>query len=156
VCVCFFSSVNYFTICCVCLFSVCTLKCLVLQKCKLNYTVGHKKGTNLFLCVTLSTRAHSVAEMGDRGHNRHGPKRWGATVALSRRAGSRSNTMWHGLRSTSVPSGVFIHPVVWPQRTLDKNWGLCPFRGGEDGSPSNTKSPGLRPTYMPSSVFFEK
>ena len=48
-----------------------------------------------------------------------------------------SNTMWPEPRSTSVPSGVFIHPVVWPQRTLDENWGLCPFRGGEAGSRSN-------------------
>jgi len=31
------------------------------------------------------------------------------------RAGSLSNTMWPGPRSTSVPSGVFIHPSVWPQ-----------------------------------------
>jgi len=32
-------------------------------------------------------------------------------------AGSPSNTMtiWLGPRSTSVPSGVFIHPAVWPQ-----------------------------------------
>jgi len=41
----------------------------------------------------------------------------GAAVPLSREggAGSQSNTMWPGLRSTSVPSGVFIHPAVCPQ-----------------------------------------
>ena len=32
--------------------------------------------------------------MGDRGHNRHGPKRAGAAVPLSRSAGNPSNTMW--------------------------------------------------------------
>jgi len=39
----------------------------------------------------------------------------GAVVPLSRRAGTSSSTMWPGPRSTSVPSGVFIHPTVWPQ-----------------------------------------
>jgi len=51
--------------------------------------------------------------MGDRGHKTHGPKRGGAAVPLSQGvAGSPSNTMWPGPRSTSVPSGVFIHPAV--------------------------------------------
>ena len=57
----------------------------------------------------------AVAEMGDRGHNRHGPKRRGAAVSLSQIARNPSNTKWPGPRSTSVPSGVFIHPAVWPQ-----------------------------------------
>jgi len=62
-------------------------------------------------------KTSAVAEMGDRGHNRHGPKRWGRedAVPLLRRAGTLSNTMWPGPRSTPVPSGVFIHPAVWPQ-----------------------------------------
>jgi len=53
--------------------------------------------------------------MGDRGHNRHGPKRGEDDVPLSRSAGNPSNTMWPAPMSTSVPSGVFIHPAVWPQ-----------------------------------------
>jgi len=32
-------------------------------------------------------------------------------------AGSPSNTMWPGPRPTSVPSGILIHPTVWPQYT---------------------------------------
>jgi len=48
----------------------------------------------------------SVAEMGDRGHNRHGPKRGG---------GAGSPQCGHGSRSTSIRSGVFIHLAVWPQ-----------------------------------------
>ena len=28
-----------------------------------------------------------------------------------------SNTMWPGLRSISLPSGILIHPAVWPQYT---------------------------------------
>jgi len=34
-----------------------------------------------------------------------------------RRAGSPSNKMWLGPRPTSVPSGILIHPTVWPQYT---------------------------------------
>jgi len=55
----------------------------------------------------------AVAEMGDRGHNRHGSKGGGA-VPLSQSA-DPSNTMWPAPMSTSVPNGVFIHPAVWPQ-----------------------------------------
>ena len=52
-------------------------------------------------------KSSAVAEMGDRdrGHNRHGPKRGGAAVPLSRSAGTPSNTMWPVPMSTSVPSG---------------------------------------------------
>jgi len=32
-----------------------------------------------------------------------------------------------------IPSGILVHPAVWPQRTLAENWGACPFRGGELG-----------------------
>jgi len=49
------------------------------------------------------------------------------TVPLLRGAGSLSNTVWPGPRPTSVPSGILIHPAVWPQQTWDKNWELCPF-----------------------------
>ena len=35
-----------------------------------------------------------------------------------------------GARPTSVPSGIIIHPAVWPQQTWAENWGeLCPFWG---------------------------
>ena len=60
----------------------------------------------------LCNKSSAVAEMGDRGHNRHAPKE-GAALLLSRRGpGSPSNTMWPGPRSTSVPNGVFIHSAV--------------------------------------------
>ena len=49
-------------------------------------------------------------------------------------AGSPSNTMWPGLTSTSIQSGVFIHPVVWPQYTWAENWvGVFPFEEGKLG-----------------------
>ena len=55
-----------------------------------------------------------------------------------------SNTVWPGPRSTSVPSGILIHPAVRPQQTWVENWGLCPL--GMGGSPSNTVWPGPMPT----------
>jgi len=40
-----------------------------------------------------------------------------------------------GLRPTSLPTGILIHPAVWPQQTWAENWGVCPpFLGGA-GSP---------------------
>ena len=65
--------------------------------------------------VVNTNKSSAVAEKGDRGHNRQGRKEGGSAVALSRTAGITSNTMWPVLRSTSVPSGVFIHPAIWPQ-----------------------------------------
>jgi len=82
--------------------------------------------------AALANKSSAVTEMADCGHNRHGPKRGGCFAPFVG-AGTPSNTMWPGPRSTSVPNGVFIHLAVWPQRTLAENWGLCPFRGGEVG-----------------------
>jgi len=62
--------------------------------------------------------------------------------------GSPCNTMSPGQRSTSLPSGILIHPAVWPQQTLVENWGLCPFGGRGAGSPSNTMWPQPRSTSM--------
>jgi len=59
--------------------------------------------------------------------------------------------MWRGPRSTSVPSGILIHPAVWPQSTWAEKWGLCPFLRGA-GFPSNTMSSGSRPTSVPSDI----
>ena len=57
-----------------------------------------------------------------------------------------------GPRTTTVPSGIFINPAVWPQQTWAKNWGAePPFLGGA-GSPCSIMWPGLRPTSMPSFI----
>ena len=50
-------------------------------------------------------------------------------------AGSASNTMLSGPKPTIVPSGILIHPAVWPQQIWAENlWGLRPFFGkGELG-----------------------
>jgi len=47
-----------------------------------------------------------------------GRKVWGAAMPpFWWAAGSPSNTMWPGPRPTYVPSGILIHPTVWPQYT---------------------------------------
>jgi len=75
------------------------------------------------------------------GHNRHGPKRGRCAPFRGEGAGSPSNTMWLGLRSTCIPSSILIHPAIWPQQAWAENWGAW--------SPSNTMWPGSRPTSMP-------
>jgi len=50
------------------------------------------------------------------GHSRHGPK-LGACLFGGRAAGSLSNTMWPGLRPTSMPSFILMHPTILPQHT---------------------------------------
>jgi len=47
------------------------------------------------------------------GHNRHEPKTGG--VPFLGRAATPFNTTSPGLRFTSVPSGILIHPALWPQ-----------------------------------------
>jgi len=58
------------------------------------------------------------------GHNVHGPKLGGDVPFFWGGAGSPSNTKSPGPRHTSIPSGILVHPAVWPQRTLTENWGL--------------------------------
>ena len=49
-------------------------------------------------------------------------------------AGSPSNTMSPEPRPTYLPSGILIHPAVWPQHTWAENWGgYAPFLGRELG-----------------------
>jgi len=53
------------------------------------------------------------------GHNRHGSKIEDGRGLLCPfgAAGSPSNTVWPGPRPTSIPSGMLIHPTIWPQYT---------------------------------------
>jgi len=90
-------------------------------------------------------KSSAVAEMGDRGHNRHGPNRAGAAVPLSRGAGTPSNTMCLGrgllpyqVASSSIqPFGHNRHgpkigwggceyKVVWDEAYLHTKWHLSP------------------------------
>jgi len=73
--------------------------------------------------VCLSVRSHSnkrseVAEMGDRFFTIDmGRKVGGCCATVHGGAGSPSNTMSPVPRPTSVPTGILIHPGVWPQCT---------------------------------------
>ena len=51
-----------------------------------------------------------------------------------------------------LPSGILIHPAIWPQQLWSKNWGALPLWGGGVGSPSNTMWPRPRPTTIPSFI----
>ena len=71
-------------------------------------------------CLGRSLPPHQVASRSIQpfGHDRHGPKTGGLLCPfLVGGAGSPSNTMWPGLRPTSAPSFILIHPTVWPQYT---------------------------------------
>ena len=41
-----------------------------------------------------------------------------------------------------LPSGILIHPAIWPQQIWAENWGLCPFEGRGGGFTPNTMWPG--------------
>ena len=82
----------------------------------------------------LSNKSLAVAEMDDRGHNKHEPKRGGFLCSFrGEGTGSQSDAMWRGPRSTSAPSGVFIHPAVLATLDMGQNLGagwLCLFFWG--------------------------
>ena len=62
--------------------------------------------------------------------------------------GSQCNTMWPGLRPTSVSSGILIIRLFGHNRHEPKS-GVC----SGAGSPSDTRCPGPRPTTTPSDIF---
>ena len=57
------------------------------------------------------------AEMGERLATIDIGRKEGGCCAPFGGAGSPSNTMWQGPRSTSIPSFILIHPAIWPQYT---------------------------------------
>jgi len=85
-----------------------------------------------FATINMSRKVGSCAplwgEMGPhRTQSRLGlapdmGRKLGAIYSFWGGAGSQSNTVW--------PSGIFIHPAVWPQQTWAEKWGLLwPFWG---------------------------
>jgi len=52
------------------------------------------------------------------GHNRHGPKT-GDCAPLGE-GNPEANTIWPGMRPSSLPSGILTYPAVWPQQTWAK------------------------------------
>jgi len=58
-----------------------------------------------------------------------------------------------GPRPTSLPSGILIHPAIWPQQIWAENWGgAVPLWGRRAESPCNTMWPGPRPSCLPSFI----
>ena len=68
------------------------------------------------------------------GHNSHGPNIGVCCAPVLGWPGSPSNTMSPGL-----PSGILIHPAVWPQETWAKNWTAVPLLGEGELSPHLTQ-----------------
>jgi len=96
-------------------------------------------------------------EMGDSGHNKHGLKRGGCCDPIrgGGELGPRLTQCRHspGPRSTSVPSGVFIHLTVLATIDMGRKLGAVPLLGeGGCWSPFKTTSPGSRPTSVPSAI----
>jgi len=71
----------------------------------------------LFVNVRTDVRTDTTSNSRSiRSSPRRWPKKWlGAAVGGWVPIGSPSNTMWPGPRATSLPSGILIHPTVWPQ-----------------------------------------
>jgi len=119
-----------------------------------NYTSSHNSlnfeySYNL-LCLNSQTvgctsctvnTSSAVAEMGDSGHNRNGPKRGEGILCTFRgEAGSPSNTMWPGLLLYQVASSTsqpFCH--IDMGQTLDGGCEPAPLFLGELG-PQRTQS----------------
>jgi len=92
--------------------------------------------------------------MGDRGHNRHGPKIGWGCCALSRELGPR--LVQCGLGRGLLPYQARLHPSTH-LATIDMGQklgegGCAFFCGGSWVCTSNTMSPGLRPTSIPSGM----
>jgi len=86
-----------------------------------------------FLNVTVKTTLKSINIWRSYRH-RHPPKIWGALPPFVGGVLGPHLTMSLGLKPTSLPSGILIHPAIWPQETWAKNWGTVPLWGGELGS----------------------
>jgi len=66
---------------------------------------------------TCSDKSSAVAEMGDHLATIDMGRKLGGCCApfCQWELGPPSNTMSPGPRPTSIPSGILIHPAVWPQ-----------------------------------------
>jgi len=105
------------------------------------------------LCHELCNKRSAVAEMGDRLTTIDMGRKVEGVVSLSvGGTGCPSTTISPERSPTSVPSGILIHTVVWPQQTWVENWGLRPFSGGELGPYLTQCGPGRSlPPYQVSS-----
>ena len=53
----------------------------------------------------------------------------GSAPFSGRGEGSPSKTKLLASRPTSIPSGILIHPTIWPQQIWAENWGAVPLWG---------------------------
>ena len=89
----------------------------------------------------LHNKSSVVAEISDRGHNRHRPKRGGWLLCPFRgEDGSPSNTMWlgRGLLPYQVASSS-IQPFGHNRHGLKIGWGAVPFFYGRSWVPIEHK-----------------
>jgi len=91
-------------------------------------------GHNLHASRKKVNKSSAVAEMGDRGHNRHGPKRWGALCPFRAEVGPRliQCGLGRGLLPYQVASSSIQPKTAW--------WWVCPLFWGQLG-PHRTQSP---------------
>jgi len=92
-----------------------------------------------FIFAKVNLRLNKSSAVAEVGHHL-------AIIDMGGKLGAVPSFLWemgpHLTQSRlgwpiSVPSGILIHPAIWPQWTWAENWGLCPY-WGEAGSPSNT------------------
>ena len=101
---------------------------------------------------TVLNKSSTVAEMGDRGHNKHGPKRGGFCAPYDRWGN------WVPVQHNVARAEVCFR-TKWRIRpssrlaTIDMNRKLksCALLGG-GATPSNTTSPGPSFTSVPSGI----
>jgi len=122
------------------------------KKIKKEEITGRKYIWPALLHRAAINKCSAVAEMGDPLATIHmGRKGEGCCVPFGRGAGSPSNTTSPGPRPTSVPSGILIHPAIWPQQTCAENWVAVPLLGG-GWCPCKTMWLGPRHTSTPSFI----
>jgi len=77
------------------------------------YTHLHLRLVQFKLHKSYGTRAQQLLKWATVWPQQTWAEKWaGAAVGGT---GSWSNTTWPGPRPTSLPSGILIHPTVWPQ-----------------------------------------
>jgi len=87
-----------------------------------SFVIHAQSRKHVYKTICKQDNIQTVAEMGDRLATIDiGRKEGGLLCPFRGGAGSQFNTMWPGPRPTAVPSGILIHPAVWPPRTLAEN-----------------------------------
>ena len=96
---------------------------------KRNVPAVWRRGASCDRSVCISeNKCSAVAEMGDCFATIEKAKNCGeGALLVGAGAGSPYNAMWPGPRPIFVPSGVLIHPAVWPQQIWAELFG---GRGG--------------------------